>query len=163
MPPPIASIQIFINKNKRRKTMLTIQRPNAQRTGASLEVLPSMDGRAIRIILYPQIKSDELTIYDEPISTTLHYEDMSLILMVLLGYEENVLNGKGIYHQYANHTMRILFRHIIGPVAGYELEIIDTKKDSLETKMAKITLQIQDALALSYGIQGVLSSSLIGG
>lgn len=141
--------------------MLTIKRPNARKTGALLEVLPST-GCAIGIKLYPQRVSDNIA-YDEPLSTILFYDDMALILMVLQGLEESILNGKGIYRQYANHTMRILFRHIIDPVAGYELEIIDTKKDSLETKRAKITLQIQDALALSYGIQGVLSSSLIGG
>lgn len=141
--------------------MLTIQRPNARKTGAMLEVLPS-PGCAIGIKLYPQRMSDDIA-YDEPITTDLFHEDMALILMVLQGLEESILNGKGIYHQYRHHTIRILFRHLIDPVAGYELEIIDTKTDGSETKRAKITLQIQDALALSYGIQGVLSSSLIGG
>lgn len=160
MPPPMASIQIFINKNKRRKTMLTIQRPNARKTGALLEVLPST-GCAIGIKLYPQRMSDVIS-YDEPITTTLFYEDMALMLMVLQGCEESILNGKGIYHQYAHHAVRILFRHVIEPVAGYVLEIIDTKNDGSECRRAKIMLQTQDALALSYGIQGVLSSSLTG-
>lgn len=71
--------------------------------------------------------------------------------------------GIKLYPQYVHHTIRILFRHLIEPVSGYELEIIDTKNDSLETKRAKIMLQMQDAIALSYGIQGVLSNSLIGG
>lgn len=140
--------------------MLNIQRPNARKTGAVLEVLPST-GCAIGIKLYPQMMSDNIA-YDEPLSTTLFYEDMALMLMVLQGWEESILNGKGIHHQYIHHTVHILFRHVIEPVAGYELEIIDTKNDSSECRRAKIMLQTPDALALSYGIQGVLSSSLTG-
>lgn len=141
--------------------MLSIQRPNAKKTGALLEVFP-YGGCAIEMKLYQQKMADGIE-YEEPIKTTLSYEDMSLILMVLQGWEESVLNGKGIYHQYKHHTIRILFRHILDSVCGsYELEIIDTKNDTLETRRARITLQTQDALVLAYGIQGVLSSSLIG-
>ena len=87
---------------------------------------------------------------------------MALMLMVLRGWEESILNGKGLYHQYVHHAVRILFRHVIEPVAGYELEVIDTKNDGSGCRRAKIMLQTQEALALSYGIQGVLSSSLTG-
>lgn len=159
MPPPVTSILILLTQQKE-EIMLTIQRPNAKKTGAVLEVLPS-GGCSIGIKLYPQMEGVRLA-YDEPISTTLIYEDMALILMVLQGREESILNGKGLYHQYVHHAVRILFRHVIEPVAGYELEIIDGKNDGSECRRAKIMLQTQDALALSYGIQGVLSNSLIG-
>lgn len=141
--------------------MLTIQRPNAKKTGAVLEVLPST-GCAIGIKLYPQKIADQL-VYDEPVSTTLFYEDMALILMVLQGWEESILDGKGICHQYRHETVRILFRHILDSLCGsYELEIIRAKNDGSEVRKARIMLQTPDALALSYGIQGVLSSSLTG-
>ena len=140
--------------------MLYIQRPNAQKTGAALEVWPH-PGNAITLKLYQQ-KQDEDIAYADPIKTTLYHEDIALMLMVLLGYEESILNGKGIIHHCGSKSTRIGFRHILEPLSGYELEIALSKTcdSKTEIKRRRIILQPQDALALSYGIQGVLSASL---
>ena len=143
--------------------MVIFERPNAKKTGAKLEVMTCQTPfhqNAVKLNLYPQKMSDGIEYEEDSIKAILCYEDLSLILMVLLGYEESILSGKGIYHVYKNGTVRILFRHAIIPTPVYELEIVNVKNDGSDVKRARISLQTQDAIVLSYGIQGVLQNSI---
>lgn len=141
--------------------MLTIQRTNAKKTGAIVTFGSPLPNDVVSLKIYPQSMSNDIE-YEEPIEAFLHNEDLSLILMVLNGYTESIYDGKGLYHYSKRDITWINIRHILEPYNSYELRIVKSRNDGSLHREGRIILQMQDAVSLSYGIQGVLMKSISG-
>lgn len=60
--------------------------------------------------------------------------DLGLMLQVLRGMQESILDDKGLYHQSASGCTNIKFTHQIDPHPGYMLSVWKNKSDGTQQK-----------------------------
>jgi hypothetical protein len=90
------------------------------------------------------------------ITVFLDFFDLCKILQVLRGVKETIDSGNGMFHRSARHNTKIVFRHIIEPVAGYSLEIYRTATDGGSENKARIFFSDWEALGLMEALSGAM-------
>lgn len=94
--------------------------------------------------------------WEHRICVKLDKTDLSHILQVFRGMQEDVLDGKGIFHRNASANTIIHFGHRIEPVPGYLLSVNRKALDATETQTASFFFNPTEALELSCAIEGAM-------
>lgn len=94
--------------------------------------------------------------WENPIRVKLDFNDLCQILQVFRGECESIAEGKGLYHTTSTATTKILFRHIIDPVAGYSLEVYRTPRNGGEDQRSRFLFSPAEACGLTEAIADVM-------
>jgi len=95
--------------------------------------------------------------WERRITVKLGFNDICKMLQVFRGESESIDDGKGLYHRSANHSARIVLRHIVTPLQAYSLEVYRNSGDrGEEDAVAHILL----SPAESYGLAAALENSI---
>ena len=79
--------------------------------------------------------------------------DVSQLLMVFRGIQENLCDGKGIFHRSARFNTIIKFTHELDPRPGYALEVSRKPVQGGEVQRVFIAFSPTEALGLSLAIE----------
>lgn len=90
------------------------------------------------------------------ICVKLDFDDLCAFLQVFRGECEALGDGKGLYHQTARATTRIVLRHQLEPLSGYSLEVYRSAPGA-EDSSARIFLFPPEATGLCEAIAGSMS------
>lgn len=94
--------------------------------------------------------------WDNALKVKLDFDDLAKILQVLRGETESINDGKGLLHCYSDKWQRIGFRHVIEPLAGYSMEVMEAADKDEHTHMDRrihFFLSNAEALGLSLAIE----------
>lgn len=94
--------------------------------------------------------------WDNALKVKLDFDDLTKILQVLRGETESINDGKGLLHCYSDKWQRIGFRHVIEPLAGYSMEVMEAADKDEHTHMDRrihFFLYKAEALGLSLAIE----------
>lgn len=167
-----------MDANKR--PSLVLCHANGKGTGSAikLELYPArigdLDSGAIYATIAPQSTFGDLgstpPIYPRfdwgnAVKVRLDFTDLAKVLQVLRGETESIDEGKGLFHRYADKCQVIKFRHIIEPVCGYSLDVVETPVDvnvQNRDRKAYILLSSVEALGLSLAIENSLAAIAFG-
>lgn len=152
---------------------ITFHHANAKGTGSAIrmQLYPAHDSVDGSIMLYaaPQISlGDRRTNpptfpcfdWENAISIRLCFDDLTRILQVFRGETESIADGKGLFHV-SGLIHRVLMRHVIAPVCGYEFEIIERAQNADERRI-KLMLSPAEALGICEAIAGSMTRICFG-
>ena len=94
--------------------------------------------------------------WDNSLKVKLGFTDLAKVLQVLRGETESINDGKGLFRCYADKWQRIGFRHVIEPLAGYSMDVVEALDKNEHTNMdrrIRIFLSNAEALGLSLAIE----------
>jgi len=94
--------------------------------------------------------------WDDALKVKLDFDDLAKVLQVLRGETESIDDGKGLLHCYADKWQRIGFHHVIEPLAGYSMDIMEASDKDEHTNMDRriyFFLSNAEALGLSIAIE----------
>lgn len=83
--------------------------------------------------------------------------DIAQIMMVFRGMQENVGEGRGIFHRSSRYNTVIKFEHRIDPHPGYTLEVYRKSLDGAEQQHSFIAFSPAEAVGLSLAIEQSMS------
>ena len=120
-------------------TSLEVSHPNAKGTGSALRARLIVGGmpecRGLLIGVAPQKTVDgRQSAFDfgNPHCAYLGFVEVAQFLQVLRGETESIADGKGIWCDHGDEKVIVKFEHLVEPVFGYMLRIIE-KCGSVET------------------------------
>ena len=158
-----------MDTNKR--PTLALYHANGKGTGSAmkLELYPArvgdLDSGAIYVTIAPQStfgdRSSTPPIYPRfdwgnAIKVKLDFSDLSKMLQVLRGETESIDDGKGLLHCYNDKFQRIGFRHVVEPIMGYSMDVMEASDKDEHTHMDRrmhFFLSNAEALGLSLAIE----------
>lgn len=158
-----------MDANKR--PTLVLYHANGKGTGSAmkLELYPArvgdLDSGAIYATIAPQSTLGDRRStppnyprfdWDNALKVKLDFGDLTKILQVLRGETESINDGKGLIHCYADKWQRIGFRHVIEPLAGYSMDVMEASDKDEHTHMDRrmyFFLSNAEALGLSLAIK----------
>jgi hypothetical protein len=151
------------------KPRLAFYHPNSKGNGsaAALELLPALgrDEGGVYLTLANQLtvgnrSGDNPTFptfdWENRITIFLDFFDLCKILQVLRGVKEAIDDGNGMFHRSGRHNTKIVFRHLVDPVAGYSLEIYRTSVDGKTESRARIFFSDWEAVGLMEALTGAM-------
>ncbi len=94
--------------------------------------------------------------WEHRICVKLDKTDLSQIIQVFRGMQEDVMDGKGLFHRTSGANTIIRFAHRIEPVPGYLLSVSRKSLDAAEPQMASFFFNPTEALELSCAIEGAM-------
>ena len=95
--------------------------------------------------------------WENAICVKLDFGDLCRILQVMRGESESVEGERGLYHQTAQMTTKILFRHVIEPVPAYMLDIFRTPRGGGDASHAHFSFTQSEAVGLCDAISGSMA------
>ena len=158
-----------MDANKR--PSLVLYHANGKGTGSAMkmELYPARvgdpDSGAIYATIAPQSTFGDLTstppIYPRfdwgnAIKVRLDFTDLAMLLQVLLGETESIDDGHGLFHSYNDRRQRISFRHLVEPIVGYSMEVMESSDKDENTYVERkihFFLSTAEALGLSFAIE----------
>ncbi len=160
----------------RRRPRLVFYHPNGKGTGGALavELCPAQaqnDGCMLVSLANQSAIGDRRGPepmfarfdWENSLGVKLDFNDLCKILQVLRGECEAVEDGKGLYHRSVKATTRIVFRHLLEPVAGYSVEVYRSLLGEGEGEVrARILLTSAEALGLCEAIAGSMAAICFG-
>ena len=90
--------------------------------------------------------------WEHAICVKLDFGDLCRLLQVLRGECESLEDDRGLYHQTAQASTKILFRHAVDPVPGYQLCVCRSPRDGGEGSQAYFVFSQGEALGLCDAI-----------
>ena len=92
--------------------------------------------------------------WENSVDVVLDFNDLCVILQVLRGETESIGNGHGIFHKYKEYCQKIQLRHLIDPVCGYSLEVVEIPANGGEEKHVHMLLSPAESLGICEAITG---------
>lgn len=149
---------------------LALYHPNVKGTGCAIqmELHPAHNDMDGCIMLKA---ANQLTIGDrraptpqfprfdwkKAINVKLDFNDLCMMLQVFRGECETINEGRGLYHQSAIGTTRIVLRHLLEPICGYSLELYRTQRSGEGETRTHFLFSTSEALGLMEAISGSMS------
>lgn len=93
---------------------------------------------------------------ENAVSVVLDFADLCKIIQVLRGEIESIEDGNGLYHVSLHATTKIVFRHMVDPVAGYSLEVSRFPRNGGEDKYYNFFLFPSEACGLCEALAGAM-------
>ena len=87
----------------------------------------------------------------------LDFNDLCQMLQVFRGECEALGEGKGLYHQTARWTTKIVLRHYVEPTSAYSLELYRTPRGGGDEMRAHMVLSPAEALGICEAIAGAMA------
>ena len=82
------------------------------------------------------------------------FNDLCAILQVLRGETESVFEGRGIFHKYKKCCQNIRLSHLVDPVCGYLLEVVEASANGGGDKRMRMLLSPAESLGIYESIEG---------
>lgn len=157
---------------------LNLYHPNAKCTGSAIKFTlhPAHDdvSGCIMLQVVPQktvaqrdaesgmIHSLPSFDFEKAITVKLCFEDVCKFLEVFRGYHESIEDGKGLFHVTTSRTVAIRLAHMIEPVAGYRLSLVEHNLDSGERREIQFYISPSEALGICGAFDGSLAALAFG-
>lgn len=152
------------------RPQLTIYHPNMKGTGCAvqMELHPAHDNVDGSIMLRAANQSSignprgETKTYHRfdwksAVSVKLDFNDLCKFMQVFRGECETLEDGKGLYHQTARASTRIVLRHLVEPMAGYSFELYRVPRSGDNEQRTHFFFYPHEALGLCEAIAGSMS------
>ena len=133
--------------------------PDSGAIYATIALQVSVGDRSSTPPIYPRFD------WDNALKAKLDFTDLAKVLQVLRGETESTDEGKRLFHIYADKCQAITFRHMIEPVCGYSLDVMERLADvnaQVRNRKACIFLSSAEALGLSLAIEHSMSAVAFG-
>ena len=94
--------------------------------------------------------------WDNALKVKLDFTDLAKVLQVLRGETESIDDGRGLFHRYNDKRQKISFRHLVEPIVGYSMEVMESSNKDENTYIERkihFFLSTAEALGLSFAIE----------
>ena len=150
---------------------LAFYHPNGKGTGGAVKfsLIPAdgeefVDG-GLRVAMASQVKGNGFETYprfdwDRVIEVRLGFLDVARMLQVFRGETESINDGLGLFVFNPLCRMKFSLRHVVEPVAGYEIELVRKIGEAGQEDSVKVMLMGVEGLRLCCALEksmGVLA------
>lgn len=158
-----------MERNQEYRPKLTLYHANAKGTGGAVafELIPAR-ARADGAIMLTA--ANQMTIgnrqgpnptyprfdWKQKIVVKLDFADLSRMLQVFRGECESLEEGRGLYHETAEFSTRIVLKHQIDPSPGYSLDLCRKRRSGEEVR-THIFLTTCEGVGLAESIAGSMT------
>ena len=92
--------------------------------------------------------------WENRVDVVLDFNDLCVIPQVLRGETESICEGRGIFRKYKECCQKIQMRHLVEPVCGYSIEVVEMTANGGDEKRVHMFLLPAEALGLCEAIHG---------